>query len=102
MFFRKVLIPLFCWSLSSGSLAQDQSQPSSTQPSTSKPDPPSPSFEPTMPARTFRHQRRSRRSARPAPDDSKVKHDGSKNAWIHCNRKVRRAVVWAPGINFHA
>ena len=87
MFLRKILISLTLLALIvPASLAQDQSQSSSTQPSTSKPDSSKPEASKPDDAK--------RADAKPAdsdtsaiqgdppvqqPDDSKVKHDGSKN-----------------------
>jgi len=87
MFLRKVLIPLILLVLIvPASLAQDQSQPSSTQPSTSKPDSSKPeASKPDDAKPTDGKPADSDTSAIQGdppvqqPDDSKVKHDGSKN-----------------------
>ncbi len=82
MFFRKVLIPLILLVLIvPASLAQDQSQPSSTQPSTSKPDPSKPEASKPDDAKPEPSDTSAVQGDPPVqqPDDSKVKHDGSKN-----------------------
>jgi len=82
MFLRKVLIPLFLLVLIvPASLAQDQSQPSSTQPSTSKPDPSKPEASKPDDAKPEPSDTSAVQGDPPVqqPDDSKVKHDGSKN-----------------------
>jgi beta-barrel assembly-enhancing protease len=89
MFLRKVLIPLILLALIvPASLAQDQtqSQPTATQPSASKPDSSKP--DSTKPDSTKPDDATPAASDATAvqsdppiqqPDDSKVKHDGSKN-----------------------
>jgi len=89
MFLRKVLIPLILMALIvPASLAQDQtqSQPTATQPSASKPDsskPDSSKPDSTKPddATPTASDATAVQSDPPIqqPDDSKVKHDGSKN-----------------------
>jgi beta-barrel assembly-enhancing protease len=88
MFLRKVLIPLILLALIvPASLAQDQtqSQPTATQPSASKPDSSKPDSKPdsTKPddATPAASDATAVQSDPPIqqPDDSKVKHDGSKN-----------------------
>ncbi|MFY9559277.1 MAG: M48 family metallopeptidase [Terriglobales bacterium] len=77
MFFRKVLIPLILLALLvPASLAQDQSQSSTTQPTASKPDSSKPDDAKPTASDTSAVQ-----GDPPIqqPDDSKVKHDGSKN-----------------------
>jgi len=82
MFFRKVLIPLILLALIvPASLAQDQSQPTATQPTASKPD--SSQQDPSQPdaAKPTDSDTHAVQGEPPVqqPDDSKVKHDGSKN-----------------------
>jgi predicted Zn-dependent protease len=82
MFLRKVLIPLFLLVLIvPASLAQDQSQPSSTQPSASKPDSSKPEASKPDDAKPADSDTSAIQGDPPVqqPDDSKVKHDGSKN-----------------------
>jgi predicted Zn-dependent protease len=82
MFLRKVLIPLFLLVLIvPASLAQDQSQPSSTQPSASKPDSSNPEASKPDDAKPTPSDTSAIQGDPPVqqPDDSKVKHDGSKN-----------------------
>src|SRR5882724_4286095 len=82
MFLRKVLIPLFLLALIvPASLAQDQSQPSSTQPSASKPDSSKPEASKPDDAKPEPSDTSAVQGDPPVqePDDSKVKHDGSKN-----------------------
>jgi predicted Zn-dependent protease len=82
MFLRKVLIPLFLLVLIvPASLAQDQSQPSSTQPSASKPDSSKPEASKPDDAKPEPSDTSAVQGDPPVqqPDDSKVKHDGSKN-----------------------
>ncbi len=82
MFLRKVLIPLFLLVLIvPASLAQDQSQPSSTQPSASKPDSSKPEASKPDDAKPTPSDTSAIQGDPPVqqPDDSKVKHDGSKN-----------------------
>jgi predicted Zn-dependent protease len=82
MFLRKVLIPLFLLVLIvPASLAQDQSQPSSTQPSASKPDSSKPEASKPDAAKPADSDTSAIQGDPPVqqPDDSKVKHDGSKN-----------------------
>ena len=82
MFLRKVLIPLFLLVLIvPASLAQDQSQPSSTQPSASKPDSSKPEASKPDDAKPEPSDNSAVQGDPPVqqPDDSKVKHDGSKN-----------------------
>ena len=89
MFLRKVLIPLILLALIvPASLAQDQTQtqPTATQPSDSKPDsskPDSSKSDSTKPddAKAAPSDATTVHSDPPIqqPDDSKVKHDGSKN-----------------------
>jgi predicted Zn-dependent protease len=82
MFLRKVLIPLFLFVLIvPASLAQDQSQPSSTQPSASKPDSSKPEASKPDDAKPADSDTSAIQGDPPVqqPDDSKVKHDGSKN-----------------------
>ena len=82
MFLRKVLIPLILLALIvPASLAQDQSQSSSTQPSASKPDSSKPEPSKADDAKPAAPDTSAVQSDPPVqqPDDSKVKHDGSKN-----------------------
>jgi predicted Zn-dependent protease len=82
MFLRKVLIPLILLALiAPASLAQDQSQSSSTQPSASKPDSSKPEPSKADDAKPAAPDSSAVQSDPPVqqPDDSKVKHDGSKN-----------------------
>jgi predicted Zn-dependent protease len=82
MFLRKVLIPLILLVLIvPASLAQDQSQPSSTQPSASKPDSSKPEPSKADDAKPAASDTSAVQGDPPVqqPDDSKVKHDGSKN-----------------------
>ena len=82
MFLRKVLIPLILLALIvPASLAQDQSQPSSTQPSASKPDSSKPEASKPDDAKPEPSDTSAVQGDPPVqqPDDSKVKHDGSKN-----------------------
>ena len=82
MFLRKVLIPLILLALIvPASLAQDQSQPSSTQPSASKPDSSKPEASKPDEAKPEPSDTSAVQGDPPVqqPDDSKVKHDGSKN-----------------------
>jgi len=82
MFLRKVLIPLILLALIvPASLAQDQSQSSSTQPSASKPDSSKPEPSKADDAKPAAPDSSAVQSDPPVqqPDDSKVKHDGSKN-----------------------
>ena len=82
MFLRKVLIPLILLALIvPASLAQDQSQPSSTQPSASKPDSSKPDASKPDDAKSTASDTSAVQGDPPVqqPDDSKVKHDGSKN-----------------------
>ncbi len=82
MFFRKVLIPLILLVLIvPASLAQDQSQPSSTQPSASKPDSSKPEASKPDDVKPEPSDTSAIQGDPPVqqPDDSKVKHDGSKN-----------------------
>ena len=82
MFLRKVLIPLILLVLIvPASLAQDQSQPSSTQPSASKPDSSKPEASKPDDAKPEPSDTSAVQGDPPVqqPDDSKVKHDGSKN-----------------------
>jgi len=79
MFLRKVLIPLILLALIvPASLAQDQSQsqPNATQPTASKPDSSKP--EDAKPAASDTSAVQGDPPVQ-QPDDSKVKHDGSKN-----------------------
>ena len=84
MFHRKVLIPLILMALIvPASLAQDQtqSQPTATQPSASKPDSSKPDSTKPDDAKPAASDATAVQSDPPIqqPDDSKVKHDGSKN-----------------------
>jgi len=82
MFLRKVLIPLILLALIvPASLAQDQSQSSSTQPSASKPNSSKPEPSKADDAKPAAPDTSAVQSDPPVqqPDDSKVKHDGSKN-----------------------
>ena len=82
MFLRKVLIPLILLALIvPASLAQDQSQSSSTQSSASKPDSSKPEPSKADDAKPAAPDTSAVQSDPPVqqPDDSKVKHDGSKN-----------------------
>ena len=82
MFLRKILIPLILLALIvPASLAQDQSQPSSTQPSVSKPDSSKPEASKPDDAKPAPPDTTAVQGDPPVqqPDDSKVKHDGSKN-----------------------
>ena len=82
MFLRKVLIPLILLALiMPASLAQDQSQSSSTQPSASKPDSSKPDASKPDDAKPTPSDTSAIQGDPPVqqPDDSKVKHDGSKN-----------------------
>jgi len=82
MFLRKVLIPLILLVLIvPASLAQDQSQSSSTQPSASKPDSSKPEASKPDDAKPAPSDTSAVQGDPPVqqPDDSKVKHDGSKN-----------------------
>jgi predicted Zn-dependent protease len=82
MFLRKILISLTLLALIvSASLAQDQSQPSSTQPSASKPDSSKPDASKPDDAKSTASDTSAVQGDPPVqqPDDSKVKHDGSKN-----------------------
>jgi len=82
MFLRKILIPLILLVLIvPASLAQDQSQPSSTQPSASKPDSSKPEASKPDDAKPEPSDTSAVQGDPPVqqPDDSKVKHDGSKN-----------------------
>jgi len=81
MFFRKVLIPLILLALLvPASLAQDQSQPSTTQPTASKPDSSKPDSSKPDDAKPAASDTSAVQGDPPVqqPDDSKVKHDGSK------------------------
>ena len=82
MFLRKILIPLILLVLIvPASLAQDQSQPSSTQPSASKPDSSKPEASKPDDVKPEPSDTSAVQGDPPVqqPDDSKVKHDGSKN-----------------------
>jgi predicted Zn-dependent protease len=82
MFLRKILISLTLLALIvPASLAQDQSQPSSTQPSASKPDSSKPDASKPDDAKSTASDTSAVQGDPPVqqPDDSKVKHDGSKN-----------------------
>jgi predicted Zn-dependent protease len=84
MFLRKVLIPLILLALIvPASLAQDQtqSQPTATQPSASKPDSSKPDSSKPDESKPDTSDATAVQSNPPIqqPDDSKVKHDGSKN-----------------------
>jgi predicted Zn-dependent protease len=82
MFLRKILISLTLLALIVPvSLAQDQSQPSSTQPSASKPDSSKPDASKPDDAKSTPSDTSAVQGDPPVqqPDDSKVKHDGSKN-----------------------
>jgi predicted Zn-dependent protease len=82
MFLRKILISLTLLALIVPvSLAQDQSQPSSTQPSASKPDSSKPDASKPDDAKSTASDTSAVQGDPPVqqPDDSKVKHDGSKN-----------------------
>jgi len=82
MFLRKILISLTLLALIVPvSLAQDQSQPSSTQPSASKPDSSKPEPSKADDAKPAASDTSAVQGDPPVqqPDDSKVKHDGSKN-----------------------
>ncbi len=82
MFLRKVLIPLILLALIvPASLAQDQSQPNATQPTASKPDSSKPESSKPDDAKPTASDTSAVQGDPPVqePDDSKVKHDGSKN-----------------------
>src|SRR5713101_5241899 len=82
MFLRKVLIPLILLALIvPASLAQDQSQPNATQPTASKPDSSKPDSSKPDDAKPTASDTSAVQGDPPVqePDDSKVKHDGSKN-----------------------
>ena len=82
MFLRKILISLTLLALIvPASLAQDQSQPSSTQPSASKPDSSKPEASKPDDVKPEPSDTSAVQGDPPVqqPDDSKVKHDGSKN-----------------------
>ena len=82
MFLRKILISLTLLALIvPASLAQDQSQPNATQPTASKPDSSKPDSSKPDDAKPTASDTSAVQGDPPVqqPDDSKVKHDGSKN-----------------------